>query len=214
MSALTQPPRWHTPALLCRGRQNVRGWDGGARFPYLPFLTAFVRRQELAPNRERGALKASRGCRGFVGPVPQPLLISRAYSVVPTDYTKQRSERSRVPEVRRPVWPALGLGPLGPLHAEHSPSMTTGANSADSARSTKSVRHGVSAVSRSRSASVRRTRSTLTRPKNAVADSPVVLLAPVHLDQPIDRLPESAAPESSRPGGRTSRRRARRRRRP
>src|SRR4249920_2767892 len=55
MSALTQPPRSHTPALLCLRRQNVRGWDGGARFPYLPFPTTIVRRQELAPNRERGA---------------------------------------------------------------------------------------------------------------------------------------------------------------
>src|SRR5260221_12101037 len=61
----------------------MRGRDCRASLPHLPFLTAIVRRQELAPNRERGAHKASRGCRGFVGPVPQPLLISRAYSVVP-----------------------------------------------------------------------------------------------------------------------------------
>src|SRR3954447_25187492 len=58
MSALTRPPRSHTPALWRLGRQNVRGWDGGARFPYLPFLTTFVRRQELAPNRERGAYES------------------------------------------------------------------------------------------------------------------------------------------------------------
>src|SRR4029077_14458840 len=129
MSTLTQPPRSHTPALLCLRRQNVRGWDGGARFPYLPFPTSFVRRQELAPNRERGAsLKASRGCRGFVGPVPHPLLISRAYSVVPTTIPK--------PGPRGPESERSGPLDLLDLYAEHSPSMTSGANSADSARST------------------------------------------------------------------------------
>ena len=81
--------------------------------------------------------------------------------------------------------------------------MTTGANSADSARSTKSSGTASAAVMRSRSASVRRTRSTLTRPKNAVADSPSLLLASVHLDQPIDDVRNAARRESWRPGGRT-----------
>src|SRR5881296_2063612 len=42
--------------------------------------SAGPRWQELAPNREPGC--RSRGCRGVLGPVPQPLWIRRAYSVV------------------------------------------------------------------------------------------------------------------------------------
>src|SRR5882757_225922 len=36
----------------------MRGWDCRASLPHLPFLTTIVRRQELAPNRERGAYES------------------------------------------------------------------------------------------------------------------------------------------------------------
>src|SRR5436190_18625676 len=51
-----------------------------------------TRKQELAPNRERRF--GSRGCRGVVGPVPQPLWIRRPYSVVRHTDRRRRDSRN------------------------------------------------------------------------------------------------------------------------
>src|SRR4051812_16733557 len=98
MSALTRPPRSHAPGLWRLGRQNVRGWDGGGRFPYLPFLTTFVRRQELAPNRERGAYESLAWLPWLHRACPSATLDKQSVFSCAEHYTKQRSERSRVPE--------------------------------------------------------------------------------------------------------------------
>ena len=46
------------------------------------------RRQELAPNRDK---RPSRGCRGVIGPVPQPLLIRSVFSCrAASNYTRSR----------------------------------------------------------------------------------------------------------------------------
>src|SRR4026208_2159479 len=78
MSALTRPPQDHglgdTPALLCLCRQNMRGWDCRASLPHLPFLTTIVRRQELAPNRERGAYEGLGCFPGLRGACPSATL--------------------------------------------------------------------------------------------------------------------------------------------
>src|SRR3954447_16915179 len=95
MSALTQPPRSHTPALVRLGRQNMRGWDDRARFPYLPFLTAFVRRQELAPNRERGAYESLAWLPWLHRACPSATLDKQSVFSCSEDYTKAWTERSR-----------------------------------------------------------------------------------------------------------------------
>src|SRR4249920_56795 len=106
MSALTQPPRSHTPALLCLRRQNVRGWDGGARFPYLPFPTAIVRRQELAPNRERGAYESLAWLPWLRRACPSATLDKQSVFSCSEDYTKPpaRQTSKRDPRTSRTFW--------------------------------------------------------------------------------------------------------------
>ena len=156
-------------------------------------------------------MKASRGCRGFVGPVPQPLLIRRAYSVVCGGlYQKPqigRNTRSFSCALSTSMlW--LSYADADAIYAEHSPSMTTGANSATSAEVDEIGRHGVlrRSVARDRASSAARARRR--RDEEVGRRLAVVLLARVELDQPVDRLRGCGAPESSPPAARTSRRRS------
>src|SRR5207344_48167 len=111
MSALTQPPRSHTPALLCLRRQNVRGWDGGARFPYLPFPTAIVRRQELAPNRERGAYESLAWLPWLRRACPSATLDKQSVFSCSDDYTKPPARQTSTRNLQV-LW---FTGPPGPL---------------------------------------------------------------------------------------------------
>src|ERR1700704_4351364 len=131
MSALTRPPRdrclGDTPALLCLVQQNMRGWDCRASLPHLPFLTTIVRRQELAPNRERGAYES-------LAWLPW---LRRACPSATLDKQSVFSCRATIANPRRRAQACVSMyTDLVISYAEHSPSMTSGANSADSAKST------------------------------------------------------------------------------
>ena len=66
-------------------------------------------RQELAPNPR--VMFDGGGCRGFVGPVPLPLLIRRAYSVVGEDYIRA-SDRPQ--QTSRPIHPIAPIAKFVP----------------------------------------------------------------------------------------------------
>ena len=80
------------------------------------------------------ATAESRGCRGFVGPVPQPLWIKESVFSCPAGlYQTASTCRATLNlAINYPITQIPDY-PMSRAYAEHSPSMTTGANSPDSA---------------------------------------------------------------------------------
>ena len=155
--------------------------------------------QELAPEPRRDAV-AWLPWRHRAG--PSATLDEARLSVVPATIANRRGQ---IKSMYTDTW-------ITPSTRRPSPPART---RAASPRSTKSAGTASPGCSRSRSASGAFTASSSMRAKNANADLAVgFLLRVVDRDQPLDRLAESGAPESSRPAGRSSRRDRARRRRP
>jgi len=95
--AHTTSPKPHPGSVVSETTKCER-LGRSCSFPYLPFLTAFVRRQELAPNRDRGDDESVAWLPWLRRACPSATLDKQSVFSCPEDYSKPPVSATRVDE--------------------------------------------------------------------------------------------------------------------